>query len=351
MRDSRRLTESSNNQTPFTVGDIPATLESEDGVNHAEVEQVIALDWRSGPELIQGFHEQVSTQVKLTTLRRDFKKGHKRTSIQRLWTRQIVQIDNELVYDKNDSGLAWSAHKHYLDYYLLVPARRGLQEILPTSQGDPSYVFKLDLNKRQKQWKARHVDLEFDPTKHMLYIGMYAQEEVWLAMDPQAFVDEEAMEDNGEILERHHMMQWLEGSNMTLSDVKYTLMVVYLAHHLKRQGYRDIYLREYFPIGITPSTTHTVTNLMWVPNDANAHMAHLHHIICHPHRCAICAFAQLRNYTLSLNLFTTVAFKETILSTKWEDLMSATNRLWMTGMTGFTLQLPVALKAGTITCS
>ena len=212
--------------------------------------------------MIQGFHEQVPTQVKLTTLRRDFEKGHKRTSIQRLRTRQIVQIDDELVYDKNDSGLAWSAREHYLDYYLLVPARRGLQVILPTSQGDPSYVFKLDLNKQQKQWKARHADLEFDPTGRMLYIGTYAQEEVWLAMVPQAFVDEEAMEDNGEILERHDAMQRLEGSNTTLSDKNYTLMVVYLAHHLKRQGYRDIYLREDFPIGITPSTIHTVTNLM-----------------------------------------------------------------------------------------
>ena len=101
-------------------------LESKDGVNHAEVEQVIALDRRSGPELIQGFHEQVPTQVKLTTLRCNFEKGRKRTSIQRLRTRQIVQIDNELVYDKNDSGLAWSAREHYLDYYLLVPDRKSV---------------------------------------------------------------------------------------------------------------------------------------------------------------------------------------------------------------------------------
>ena len=138
----------------------------------------------------------------------------------------------------------------------------GLFQILLMSQGDPSYVFKLDLNKQQKQWKARHADLEFDPTGRMLYIGTYSQEEVWLAMVPQAFVDKEAMEDTGEILEWHHTMQRLEGSNMTLSDENYTLMVVYLAHHLKRQGYRDIYLREDFPIGIMPSTIHTVTNLM-----------------------------------------------------------------------------------------
>ena len=160
----------SNNNTLFIVGDIPATLDSEDGVNHAKVEQVIGLEWRSSPELIQGFHEQVPTQVKLTILCHDFEKGHKMTSIQQLRTRQAVLIDDELVYNKNDRELVWSTREHYLDDYLLVPARRDLQVLLPTSQGDPSYMFKLDLHKRQKQWKVRHADLEFDPTGHMLYI-------------------------------------------------------------------------------------------------------------------------------------------------------------------------------------
>ena len=251
----------SNNNTLFIVGDIPATLDSEDGVNHAEVEQVIALERRSCPELIQGFHEQAPTRVKLTTLRRDFEKGRKMTSIQRLRTRQAVLIDDELVYNKNDGALAWSAREHYLDYYLLVPARRGLQVLLPTSQGDPSYVFKLDLHKRQKQWKARHADLEFDPTGRMLYIGTYTQEEIWLVMVPRAFVEEYAMEDNGDVLERHREIQRIEGSNTNLSDENYTIMVVYIAHQLKRQGYRDIYLREDFPTGITPATLDTITNL------------------------------------------------------------------------------------------
>ena len=49
---------------------------------------------------------------------------------------------------------------------------------------------------------------------------------------------------------------------MTLSDENYAIIVVFLTHHLKWQGYRDIYLQEDFLSGITPATLHTATNLM-----------------------------------------------------------------------------------------
>ena len=66
-------------------------------------------------------------------LRGDYEKGRSRTAIQRLHKRHMVVVDNELVYEKDDRGLAWGARDHFLDYYLLIPASCGLQAILPTS--------------------------------------------------------------------------------------------------------------------------------------------------------------------------------------------------------------------------
>ena len=39
------------------------------------------------------------------------------------------------------------------------------------------------------------------------YIGTYTQEEIWPVMVPRAFVEEYAMEDNGDVLEWHCEIQ------------------------------------------------------------------------------------------------------------------------------------------------
>lgn len=180
----------------FIVGDIPEALQTDDGVPQEEVEEIIAMDRTQHPQFVQGFHDQMVKKVKLTALRADYEKGRKRTAIQRLQKRHVVELDEELLYRKNDPRLAWGAREHFLDYYLLIPERKGLHVILPTSRGDPSYVFKLDLQQRGKTWQARYADLEFDPTGRMLYLGNYGQEEIWLAMVPRGFTREEVFEED-----------------------------------------------------------------------------------------------------------------------------------------------------------
>ena len=226
------------------------------------MEQIIALARTERTEYVQGFHDQNVKQVKLSTLRTDFEKERTRTAIQRLRSRHTVSVDEELLHKKNDGGLAWSAREHFLDYYLLIPARRGLDVLLPMSQGDPSYVFKLDLHKRHKQWQARYGDLEFDPTGRMLYIGTYGQEEVWLAMVPRMFLDEEMIEEEGELAGARRVIERLEGSTTSMSEGNYSLMVMYLAYQLKRQGYRDIYPREDYSENLSVARVRQVTNLL-----------------------------------------------------------------------------------------
>jgi len=72
--DTRLTTYRNHKSTPYIVGDIPATLDSEDGVSHSEIEQVIALERTNVPEMVQGFHDQVPQRLKLTceeTMRRE----------------------------------------------------------------------------------------------------------------------------------------------------------------------------------------------------------------------------------------------------------------------------------------
>lgn len=249
----------------FQVGDIPEALQTDDGVQQEEVEEIIALgDRRINSQFVQGFHNQLPRKVKLTTLRSEYEKAKKRTGVQRLKSRHVVEIDEELKYRQNDPGLAWAARDHFLDYYLLVPERKGLHVILPTSRGDPSYVFKLDLQQRQKQWQVRYADLEFDPTGRMLYIGTYGQEAIWLAMVPRAFTNEEVFEEDEDMADLRANINQLEMTNATttMKDQHYSQMVLFLAYQLKRQGYRDIYLRENFPEDLSAWNLPNITNIM-----------------------------------------------------------------------------------------
>ena len=70
------------------------------------------------------------------------------------------------------------------------------------------------------------------------------------------------MEDDGAMEEQRRRMARLEGSNTTMSDEHYSIMVVYLAHALKEQGYRDIYLREEFSDDPSVSMISDVTNIL-----------------------------------------------------------------------------------------
>lgn len=250
--------------TVFVVGDVPEALYTEDGVTQEEIEEIIAMERTLQPQFIRGFHDQMVKKVKLTTLRKELEKGRRRMAIQRLKTRHVVEIDEELRYEKNDPGLAWAAREHFLDYYLLVPERKGLHVLLPNSRGDPSYVFKLDVQHPRKTWRARYADLEFNPTGRMLFMGTYGQEEIWLAMVPRSFTNEDAIEEEEEMEDLRGNIRRLETTDSTtcLSDKHYSQILLFLAYMLKRQGFRDVYLRENFPEDLSRSQVKHITNLM-----------------------------------------------------------------------------------------
>ncbi|KAG6371990.1 hypothetical protein JVT61DRAFT_9008 [Boletus reticuloceps] len=241
------------NTNLFVVGEIPEGLLCDDGVTQAEVEQIIGL--------MQGFHDQHVQSIKLSTLRNEFEQAKQRTAIQRLDRRQHIQIDDELVYKKDDMNLAWGAREHFLDYYLLVPARKGLDVLLPTAAHDPSYVFKLDLNKCQKQWQARHADLEFDPMGQMVFIGTYGQEEIWLAMVPRWFNEDDLLDDRNPPEDMPHPDR--TGPNATtIIEQQYCQVVVFFATQLKHLGFRDIILRDDFPSPLGISSIRDSTNIL-----------------------------------------------------------------------------------------
>ncbi|KAG6369887.1 hypothetical protein JVT61DRAFT_13351 [Boletus reticuloceps] len=124
-----------------------------------------------------------------------------------------------------------------------------------------AYVFKLDLNKRQKQWQARHADLEFDPMGRMLFIGTYGQEEIWLAMVPRWFNEDDLLDDGNPPVDMAHPDR--TGPNATtITEQQYCQVVVFFATQLKHLGFRDIILRDDFPSPLGISNIRDSTNIL-----------------------------------------------------------------------------------------
>ena len=224
-------------------------------MQQVDVERALALDNLEDIARIEAFHRTRIIQVRLSQLKHEFKQKRARTATMRLRGRSRVLIDEEFLQDAKDPKLVWGANTHYLDYSLLVGGKKGLHVVLPTTRADHSYSFKLDLHQRHRTWRARHSELGFDPAGRMLYIGVYHQEEIWLAMVPRSFTLEDEEDDSDVIMDDESNMCHLDQPTTALTEAHYFMVTYFLARSLQEAGFKDIYTRGDYP------SPHTVENL------------------------------------------------------------------------------------------
>lgn len=51
---------------------------------------------------------------------------------------------------------------------------------------------------------------------------------------------------------------------MRPEERQYCQLVVFIAHHLRESGYRDIYLQEQFPMKLTEEHIRSITNILYM---------------------------------------------------------------------------------------
>ena len=54
------------------------------------------------------------------------------------------------------------------------------------------------------------------------------------------------------------------GVDMRPEERQYCQLVVFIAHHLRESGYRDIYLQEQFPMKLTEEHIRSITNILYM---------------------------------------------------------------------------------------
>lgn len=236
----------------YLVGEIPEELHADDGAAPDELRRMIAYEHLDTAKMIQGFSRTEQHVVKLSTLEKEYEKDRQRRALMRLTRRQRVEIDERYLHNVGDADLAWAANNHFIDMMVMVTDRPGLHAILPHNDTDPSYVFKFDLHQRHRTWKAKHVDLGFDPSGRMLYIGTYNQEEIWLAMVPWDFI-------RGE---RTAAAKHIDCPNSALTQRHYCMIVTFLARQLHEGGYKDVQIRTTYPEDLTQADMRLHTNIL-----------------------------------------------------------------------------------------
>ncbi|KIN99500.1 hypothetical protein M404DRAFT_10368 [Pisolithus tinctorius Marx 270] len=253
----------------YVVGELPEELQAEDGIFQEELQHAIAYKRNPSSRMIESFHRSPVKTVPLSTMHKQYDEKREIQALRCLTRRQKVNIDDEYVHRGNDPNLAWGATKHFLDLMLIVCGRPGLDAALPKDETDPSYTFKLDLHQRQRKWRANHCELGFDPAGRLLYIGTYQQEEIWLAMVPRTFTDENANDREDENINMTH----LDTPSTVMDEDHFCMLVTFLAQAMGRDGYKDIYFRgERYPNGLTVKELQKTTNLLGnEPKDKNIH--------------------------------------------------------------------------------
>lgn len=178
--------------------------------------------------------------LNLSTLKEVYKSKNVRKALTFLDSRHKVAIDEEyeLSVDAR-SGRAqrtMRANQNFLDYELTVANCIGISAILPNTASSAWFGLQMDLSKPFREFKGKHATLGFNPKGCMLYIGRCNEEDVFLAMVPNHFLD------GGFDAEEERQKAKKKGGSSTMSARHYRQMVMMLAHFFDKTPGSGYYL-------------------------------------------------------------------------------------------------------------
>jgi hypothetical protein len=150
--------------------------------------------------------------IKLSTLKTFYKKNDKNV-LSLLSKRRTVIIDNEFRLKMGSGQILMDTTTSMIDYHLTVANCIGFSPLLPNSPSHHLFQFRMDLKKQIREFKGKHAMLGFDPTGCMLFIGKRDNEDVFLAMAPNSFLQGETTSTRrrrssaSSVMSRHHYRQ------------------------------------------------------------------------------------------------------------------------------------------------
>jgi hypothetical protein len=214
----------------FDLEEIPGALQTDDPVEQGELMRNLHSDQIGQESYAPEFARKSVTNITLTNLKSQFKRGHKQRAMKSIHTRRKIILDDRAVYPPDEQNIALKCDKHYLDFTMAAGKDIGLDAILPRDDVnvDPNWVFELDLTMPIREWTSHYVNLGFSFDGCMLYIGRRGREEVWLAFAPDSWIQDELADagpstSNGPTqLKPERFRRFAAFINLALNDMAYS---------------------------------------------------------------------------------------------------------------------------------
>jgi hypothetical protein len=173
-------------------------------------------DKESADIQVEGYNRLPQIEVSLTSLKSAYEqcdKARARSYIHKLCK---LKIDDDQKVDPDSPDYCFSADKSYLDFFMIIGNRPGIDMFLP--KVTPAlFSIKLNLKQPIKEFRAKYGMLGFNSSGAMLYIESQPSEDLWIAMAPNEFFEGQG----------HFEMNEAHGDTR-LSDRHYRILISFL---------------------------------------------------------------------------------------------------------------------------
>ena len=135
----------------------------------------------------QEFYNMNTKQLNLSKLR-DLYERKDESAVSLLSSRHEIHIDDSLLLKMGTGQICMNTRSSMIDYHLTVGNCLGFSPLLPNVLSDHQFCFDMNLKMPIKDFKCKNAMLGFDPAGRMLFLGRCRNEDVFLAMAPNEFL-------------------------------------------------------------------------------------------------------------------------------------------------------------------
>ena len=130
--------------------------------------------------------------VWLSALWQTFEQQKASRAITHLQQCSTLIIDDDYIIETDDLDYCFLCKKHFLDFILVVGAKKGLAMFIPHVIIDHTFSIELNLCLHIKQFCAKHGTVGFNTTSAMWCVSQTRSEELWIGMALNTFFNSKA---------------------------------------------------------------------------------------------------------------------------------------------------------------
>lgn len=232
---------------PFDVTAVPELLNADDAPSQYEVQHAMYGHGDGQPsDHLTMFNSRRPTTIRFNELQLCRQRNSTQHAISTLSGRHQLLIEDDHRVDHTDPNTVLATGPHFLDFVMYIGGHQGLDSLSPNVEVDQTWSFQLDFSMIRRLWpKGKSSTLPFDSHGRLMHIGKVHQEQVWLVMAPNEWLQEDPnfnATGNWPILP----------AQTTAMETQHSMMIMmFIAKMLADRRVQDIHCNPEYPGALT----------------------------------------------------------------------------------------------------